>query len=412
MAAAAAAAAPASDSLRNSGESEAKSGKTAAAAAAADRKSFDKEQKQKNEAFWRNLLQEIGVQQQQPPPPPKTWKDKLACFGFVCLAALVASEFGYRMYMDYNYGFETIDTSDAQMLKEVMFGGKPWMVLCRWPHKRSKVPDAINRSRIELLKVLRMGRLDCAAALPSGVRFAERFRIPSSSEGFVVANGKAPRLLTAWALQSAEQLLAYVQRHAKLDFRSVDDNGSLGRRCLLPAGSRCLFLLRYKGISTTERNKQIQTLFANIHPAVRKLKFAVLDSHKHQLNLHGAAPLAAAADPSETQIVCFLNTTKREQQEELRRKDDLSKHSFAVSVFEGSFQDTAAVQAFASRCASAAADTEGFVAMQQHPTVRRVQQQQQQQQQQGEDQKQQKKPKKKQKKQKRKRQPKQQQQQQ
>ncbi|CDJ26980.1 uncharacterized protein EMH_0099150 [Eimeria mitis] len=64
--------------------------------------------------------------------------------------------------MDYHYGFEAIDTADAQLLKEVMFGGKPWIVLCRWPQKRTKVPDALDRSRVELLKMLRLGRVDCS----------------------------------------------------------------------------------------------------------------------------------------------------------------------------------------------------------------------------------------------------------
>ena len=197
-------------------------------------------QGKQSEVFWRQMFEEIGVRKKVAPPPPKTWKDRVACVAVIFLAAFLASQFGYRCYMDYHYGFEAIDTADSQLLKEVMFGGKPWIVLCRWPHKRMKVPEAIDRSRIELLKVMRLGKLDCSATLPSGVTFAERFRIPSTTEGLILANGKAPRLLTPWALETKKNLLSYVERHTKLDIRTVDDNGSLARRCLLPAGGRCL----------------------------------------------------------------------------------------------------------------------------------------------------------------------------
>lgn len=83
------------------------------------------------------MFEEIGVRKKPDPLPPKTWKDRLACAAVICLAALLVSQFGYRCYVDYHYGFEAIDTNDSQLLKEVMFGGKPWIVLCKWPHKRS-----------------------------------------------------------------------------------------------------------------------------------------------------------------------------------------------------------------------------------------------------------------------------------
>ncbi|CDJ49473.1 hypothetical protein, conserved [Eimeria brunetti] len=93
--------------------------------------------KRKDELLWTKMFIDLGLRQKPPPPPPKTWRDILAFLGVVCLAALVASEFGYRCYMDYHYGFEAIDTANAKQLKEVMFGGKPWILLCRWPQKRS-----------------------------------------------------------------------------------------------------------------------------------------------------------------------------------------------------------------------------------------------------------------------------------
>lgn len=327
-----------------------------------------------SELVWRQLFEEIGVRKKPRPPPPKTWKDRLACVAVVFLAAVLASQFGYRCYMDYHYGFEAIDTADSQLLKEVMFGGKPWIVLCRWPHKRAKVPDAIDRSRVELLKIIRIARLDCSATLPSGMTFAERFRIPSTTEGLILANGKAPRLLTPWALETKKNLLSYVERHTKLDIRTVDDNGSLARRCLLPAGGRCLVLLRQGGISTSERNKKLQRLFGD-DPSVRKLKFSAVDTKKRHLNFHGVASVGPADGPSETQVVCFVNTTPRATVEELtalRRKDDVSRHSFRVRIYEGSFSNKKTLMDFARSCAVATTGTEGFADMPRAPTVVRV----------------------------------------
>lgn len=62
-----------------------------------------------------------------------------------------------------------------------------------------------------------------SATLPSGVTFAERFRIPNSTEGLILANGRAPRLLTPWALETRSNLLSYVERNTKLEIRTIDD---------------------------------------------------------------------------------------------------------------------------------------------------------------------------------------------
>ncbi|XP_026193013.1 uncharacterized protein LOC34622926 [Cyclospora cayetanensis] len=112
--------------------------------------------------------------------------------------------------------------------------------------------------------------------------------------------------------------------------------------------------MRHGGISTSERNKKLQRLFGDEDPYIRKLKFGVVDTQKHQLNLHDTIPFVTVADPTQTQLVCFVNTTARDVVEELtalRKKDDATRHSFAVAVFE---------------------DSDGFVTMERPPTINRV----------------------------------------
>ncbi|KAL8442970.1 hypothetical protein Emed_007064 [Eimeria media] len=132
--------------------------------------------------------------------------------------------------------------------------------------------------------------------------------------------------------------------------------------------------MREGGISTTERNNQLQQLFG-ADPAVRKLKFGVLDLQKRKLNLHDAASLNPVASSDETQLVCFLNTTTRETIEELtalRKKDDVSRHSFMLSVFQGSFSDKEAVVEFAKSCSLGKEGAEGFIKMQRAPSITKV----------------------------------------
>ncbi|KAL8273776.1 hypothetical protein Esti_002376 [Eimeria stiedai] len=330
-----------------------------------------------SETFWRQMFEEIGgdlrlrvhsisffhafqrlrlVEAQQKlgrSALDASWVFRCCIFSFLSVWFYI---FGYRCYVDYHYGFEAIDTNDSQLLKEVMFGGKPWIVLCKWPHKRSKIPEAVDRSRIELLKVLRLGKLDCSGR-PRNVN--PTLKNSEHHGGFDPRQREGPSSVDSLGVGNQEKPAV---------------NSSLGRRCLTPGGARCLVLLRRGGISTGERNKQLQQLFG-ADPAVRKLKFGVLDLQKRKLNLYDAAFLDSAASSDETQLVCFLNTTPRETIEELttlRKKDDVSRHSFVLSVFQGSFSDQEAVVDFARKCSLGKEGAEGFVKMQRAPSVTKV----------------------------------------
>ncbi|KAL8433204.1 hypothetical protein Efla_004751 [Eimeria flavescens] len=184
-----------------------------------------------------------------------------------------------------------------------------------------------------------------------------------------------PLLFPGEANAAVEKAL---RRHACMRMHACD--GSLARRCLLPAGTHCLVLLRQGGIPSGERNKKLQQLFGE-NSAVRKLKFGVVDTLKRSLKLHDAAALERLPAATETQMVCFVNITPKETVEELivlRKKDDATRHTFIVRVFQGlslvfptsrTFADAEAVVAFAVACSVGAEGAEGFARMQRSPTM-------------------------------------------
>ncbi|CDI81342.1 hypothetical protein EAH_00060470 [Eimeria acervulina] len=129
----------------------------------------------------------------------------------------------------------------------------------------------------------------------------------------------------------------------------------------------------------------MQKIFTKFSSSVRTLKFGVVDLKKHKLNLHEVVPFSPSLNPGETSVLCFANITPREKVEELkllRRREDVSRHTLSVSVYQGDFADFTSLESFATRCASA---VKGRAIVEQgcssSAAVEAAQQQQQQQQQ-------------------------------
>ncbi|PHJ22472.1 transmembrane protein [Cystoisospora suis] len=356
------------------------------------------ENRKKNDKFWRDIFVETGVRRYRAPVEENIWKQRLTILAVFVIIIAGISQAVYRAYIDFHFGFKNIDVTDTERLKgsrcdasiisrvprclprlqwmiqpvvflflsEVMFGGSPWIVLCRWPENQKwKLPELLDRHRQELMKFGSLGSIDCSASLPSGAKFSERFRIPSSTEAMVITNGKAPRFLNVWALKNWENLSSFLQRNTKVDVRTVEENISFTKHCLYPPGSRCLVFLRKGGFTPETKNKVIAGTLGK-KGQTRKLKVVTVDTGKYQVNGLDIGPTAFYV----TKVACIANISPPPTPE-AKKKKDVSKDTFHHVLYEGELKDTRSLLAFAERCIGAKENSYGFQRMAKPPALRR-----------------------------------------
>lgn len=324
--------------------------------------------RRKNDKFWEDMFVESGARQCRVRAEENIWKQRLtiAAVIFVVIAGIFQAI--YRAYLDLNFGFRNIDTSDTERLKEVMFGGSPWIVLCRWPeNKKWKVPEILNNHRQELMKYGSLGSLDCSASLPSGMKFSERFRIPSNTEAMVITNGKPPRILNVWAMKNWENLSSFLQRNTKVDVRSIEENISFTKYCLFPPGSRCLIFTR-KGGFTPETKSRVIAGTIGKKGKTRKLNVVTIDTGKYELQ--GMNPGRSSGAFYATTVECIGNISPAPSPE-AKKKKDVSKDTFIVTRYKGAFKDSQALSEFADKCISAVKGSKGFWRLPKAPVIRR-----------------------------------------
>nr|CEL68907.1 TPA: hypothetical protein BN1204_046400 [Neospora caninum Liverpool] len=324
------------------------------------------EARRRNDKFWRDVFAETGVRRYRSHVEDSVWKQRLtiAAVAFVIIAGITQAI--YRAYLDLNFGFRNIDVTDTERLKEVMFGGNPWIVLCRWPeNKKWKVPEILDNHRQELMKFGSLGSVDCSANLPSGTKFAERFRIPSSTEAMVITNGKAPRILNVWALKNWENLSSFLQRNTKIEVRSVEENISFTKNCLFPPGSRCIIFARKGGFTPETKHKVIAGTVGK-KGKTRKLKVVTVDTGKYQVS---GVDLGAKSFYA-TKVACIGNISPPPTPE-AKKKKDVSKDTFISSIYQGEFTNSRTLLEFAESCISSKEGHEGFHRLAQPPALRR-----------------------------------------
>jgi len=99
-------------------------------------------------------------------------------------------------------GIVSIDVANTDWLKEVLFGGRPWILYCddrkglrdHYVH-HMHLPAVFEESASQLKGIASFGKLDCWQRTASGKTLAHRFDFPKPPVMFAVANGDPPMVL-------------------------------------------------------------------------------------------------------------------------------------------------------------------------------------------------------------------------
>lgn len=237
---------------------------------------------------------------------------------------------------------EQLSVAQPDALKEVLFGGEPWLVHCS---RTGIVLPAYMKSPRYLGNIpdLRFGLLDCEEPLPSGKSTRERFKLGSSAI-FTTANGNGPRPLPAAALNSAYALAAYVRTAVALPIVEVTTDEQLAAGCLIRP---CLLLAERAVSGDTARN---------ISAAHRKLRVMTVPASHELKHQSGALALALVRVP---ESAAGGAAASEEDSAEEAGKDSAPTHSsrWLERVYEGDVGDVHALSAFAASIPARAGDS-------------------------------------------------------
>lgn len=172
-------------------------------------------------------------------------------------------------------GMHRIDTSNERQMKQVFFGGDPWLIFCT----NKTVPDPkTSKLLAKTLKKLgdgfAVGVLDCTDKLPSGNSVFERFNIkPSKSlQSLVLAvNGKVKQIPRTKA-KTATALKSFVKKKSKVRVAKLRNQKQWNKYCLKQRVCAALLI-------ATPEDKTIHNL-AHLH---RGVQFVVVNTSFYQL---------------------------------------------------------------------------------------------------------------------------------
>eukprot|EP00050_Salpingoeca_kvevrii_P018070 m.70452 g.70452 ORF g.70452 m.70452 type:complete len:402 (-) comp7880_c0_seq1:219-1424(-) len=165
--------------------------------------------------------------------------------------ALVAVALGVA-YLQQRPLLSHLSVSDPEALKEVLYSGAPWVVVCT--NKNGDVPRLVQDAA-PLLQTLDIGTalLDCSAKLPSGKTTTEKFRLSTSESvvAFFAGNDRRPTQIMGPALNNADVFVKKANELAQLVHYSPKSTSELQSSCL--GRKKCVLVLSRGGLSDKEK---------------------------------------------------------------------------------------------------------------------------------------------------------------
>lgn len=166
-----------------------------------------------------------------------SWKKKaggIAAILFMCgvgLMQFLSAIFGAIA----GDGITALDVQDTAKLKEVLFGGEPWLIYCvNNETQGQRLPKVLEESARSLRSSigLNVGVLSCWEPTSSGRSVAQRFKLRTSPPlTFLIANGNKPRIMNLVGVKEAEDIERKAKPALTLEPQRIDSLKSWPAHC-------------------------------------------------------------------------------------------------------------------------------------------------------------------------------------
>eukprot|EP00931_Biecheleriopsis_adriatica_P078164 TRINITY_DN51630_c0_g1_i1.p1 TRINITY_DN51630_c0_g1~~TRINITY_DN51630_c0_g1_i1.p1 ORF type:complete len:424 (-),score=105.01 TRINITY_DN51630_c0_g1_i1:33-1304(-) len=238
-----------------------------------------------------------------------SWKQKaggLFFIIFMCgvgLFSFLSTVWGFVV----GSGVVNVDVQDTTKLKNVLFGGEPWLIYCvNSDTVNYPLPRVVEDSAWTLWSNLRVsvGVLHCWDKTESGRSVAQRFKMNLKPPlAFVVANGNKPRSLNLAGISKTEDLEKRIKPALSLEIPRID---TLKKWPSLCTSRRSCVVVGHKhqAQKTTALN-----VLQPLHEKYRALKIVTLDTAFWQLKLEESV-MATRKSKGTADVLCLTREEK------------------------------------------------------------------------------------------------------
>jgi len=132
----------------------------------------------------------------------------------------------------------TVPLDDAAQLKEVFFGGEPWMLQCANENVTIGAGFLGASKRMAVTSNVHFGTIDCNGKLPSNKTFWQRFGLTRKSfsstapVGFLFANNNDPLTIPDKYINDAKKLSDWAEKYSKPSVQELSWTKTFKKHCL------------------------------------------------------------------------------------------------------------------------------------------------------------------------------------
>eukprot|EP00971_Amphidinium_carterae_P307929 6119573-Amphidinium_carterae.1 len=227
-----------------------------------------------------------------------------------------------RMWANNSQSIVTLNPHDSEHLKDVLFGGDPWLIYCTDNSTRVKgaplpmtmekalqphhVPQAVEEARFPLGQThgVQVGLLACWETLESGRSVAERFNLPPSPPLlFLAASGEPPKTIDLRGLRKGEDLVEKVVPLLKVATGRIENMKQWQSLC---TSRRACVVIGHK---TKAQRDSALAVFRPLLESNRRVKVVTLDTSLWRLKLDDALMEARPGKAGRASVICLARST-------------------------------------------------------------------------------------------------------
>lgn len=243
-----------------------------------ERKAREKEERKKKKARFEKAMKEN-----------ESIEFKRKCMNFVCLFFMFAgggaTVFGTIYSATMGDGVVRLDVNNIAEVKDVLFGGDPWLIYCVDNQTANyPVPAVLGASAWDLRSTIgvKVGVLDCFQTLDSGRSIAQKFGFGHNpGMSFAIANGEKPRQVNLVGVHKSEELERMIKPALSVQSVKIDTIGKWPK-C---SGRRACVMIGHK---TAEAREKALNVFKPLLDNHRGVKVVTLDTSFWALKLGDA----------------------------------------------------------------------------------------------------------------------------
>jgi len=251
-----------------------------------------------------------------------SWKYGLggggAFIGCMCLYSLVTIS---------RASIATVRLDDASQLKEVFFGGEPWMLQCANENVTIGEGFLGASKRLSVTSNVKFGTIDCNGKLPSNKTFWQRFgQVPkaftaAAPVGFLFANNNDPLGIPEKYINDAKKLSEWAEKYSKPSVQELSWTKTFKKHCL--SRDVCVQL-------HTKGKFKVPSWMRGVMGQHMGLKFVSINRKLHKTSFDHVVRTPRADDTAKVAI--------------MRRHKEGNDFSYTLTPHKGEFTEKAVMQ--------------------------------------------------------------------